>query len=140
MKVKNIISKIDISSKLLVLATIVLVASVMIASVYYQSSPVVWFMDSSQYFMMLRGAMIVLLLVLLFSNPPRSILFRTALLIGSVVFGVVAFHQLFSYSMHFIDMAVSVQVGIILAIEALEFRRETQNDTVQPRKIPVTVV
>lgn len=139
MKEENTTNKTDITSKFLIFVTMAFVSTVGIASLYYQDSPAMWFADGSLFFTILRGAIIALLFGLLVSNPPRTILFRSVLLAGTFVLGAVAAYQLASYSMYFLDIAMCVQVGVVLAIEALEFRREPAMDfATQPTKIHVT--
>ena len=141
MEKKSLTEKVDISSKLLILTTLLFVTGVGAAGIYYQDTPLMWFADGSTFFTALRAAMAVLLIALFVSNPPRSILFRTALMTGALVLGGVAAHQFVTYSMHYLDMAMCIQVGIILAIEALEFKQDAQiHYDVGAKKIPVTAL
>jgi len=141
MEKKAAIKNIDLTSKFLIFMTMLFVAAVGATALYYQDSPIAWFVEVSAFATGLRAALLVLLTVLLFSNPPRSILFRSVLLIGTIIMGGVAAQQVISYSMYFLDIALYVQVGIIFAIEALEFRRSpATQQSAEPKKIPVVAV
>ena len=71
-----------------------------------------------------RAGIVVLLLALLLTHPPRSLSFRAILFASSVGLLTVPLALLLSYSLSLLDALIFLMVGIICAVEALEYPNE----------------
>lgn len=109
-----------IVNKFLIGGTVGLISTVLVASVFFQSSVLLWFVDTSPVYLFLRSVMVLLLVGLLITNPPRSKLLRVSLVAFSVVLIAVVVERVMAYQMHLLDVIIFVEVAIILAIESLE--------------------
>lgn len=73
------------------------------------------------------------LVSLLITDPPRSLLFRSALGASACAIFGIATYSLFTYQLGFIDTVLYMEVAIILGLEALEPKREA---ILSPRPTP----
>lgn len=107
-------------NKFLIGGTVGLIATILVASVFFQSSPLLWFVDTSPVYLFLRSVMVLLMIGLLVTSPPRSKLLRSSLAIFAVMLVVVVVERVMAYQIHLLDVIIFIEVAIILAIESLE--------------------
>jgi hypothetical protein len=126
--------------KLLIGATLLLVAGLIVGSIFSPDSLMVSLAGTDMTSSMLRIGVGVLLLVLLFTNPPRSYALRSVLGAGAIVLAIVSVQMLLSYRLYLLDAIVFLEVAILFGIEALEVRSRSipvRHKETKAHKIPV---
>lgn len=106
--------------QILILGTFLLVGMMLIAGIWFPSSPLMWLASSSTELHFARGLILVALLVVLLTKPPRRPAVRALLLGGSLVLVAFVGASIDRFILGLFDTLVFWQVALILAIEGLE--------------------
>ena len=121
-------------NRFLIGATTGVVAAIIVASIFFEASPLLWFVDTSPVYMFLRFVMVLLLVGLLVTNPPRSVLLRSSMGVFAAILMAVVIDGVMAYKVNLLDVVMFTEVAIILGIEALEKPKVSPK---VPRSIPV---
>lgn len=102
------------------LSTIFLV----IGTYAFPTDPLMWLAGISVGYTILRAILVLALLAVLFTEPPRRLYMR--IIMGSAALMLIGTAVVLSSgnSMHILDIILFMEVGIALAIEALELNAE----------------
>lgn len=112
------------TGKNLVILTLLFVLALFIGGIYFPNTTEMSLADTSLAYTLLRGGIIMLLVSILVTEPPRSLELRGMIGSWSILLAVQSISALLSYGMHVLDSIVFIEVAIILAIEALEYRQQ----------------
>lgn len=107
-------------SKLLIFVTITTTVLLLVGGIYYPDNPMIWLASTSQDFAIIRSIIIVALIGLLFTNPPRKVVFRSALGVLSLALVMITTIQVNNYSIYVLDAFTFLQAAIIFALAAIE--------------------
>lgn len=136
--IKKRITRLGIN-RLLITATLVLVAAMSLGAAGYADTLLSQLIDTSAAYQAIRAGVGVLLVSLLITHAPRSAVFRVALGVWALALAVTAFQLLLTYQMNFLDAVVFTELAIIFGIEALETRSiPIKKPRIPARRIPVT--
>jgi len=105
---------------ILISVTIGLLGAMFLASFTAHGAVTTWLISESIDYQITRLAVIGLLFGLLFSRPPRQLWFRLLIGAGGICLALSSLMLIMDYQMHILDMAMFIEVSIILSIEALE--------------------
>lgn len=106
--------------KLIIAATMVLIATFLFGSIYKPETPLMLFAGNGTVFTVIRSIMLVALGALLLTNPPRKPWMRHVLGATAVIILTVATTMVLHYMLPIADTMLMVQASVILGIEALE--------------------
>lgn len=132
-----LIDKGEDMKKMLIVATMLFTASLMIGSVYFPDTPFMWFAGTSLNLELLRALLIALLTVLLFSNPPRALYIRYTIGMVAIILPLIVTTLAVQYHLHIIDALVFMEVAVIFGLEALETNPDAKKTFAPTRRTPV---
>lgn len=108
--------------KLIIAATMVLIATFLFGTIYKPDTPLMLFAGDGVIFTVIRSILLVMLGVLLFTNPPRRLWVRHVLGAAAIVTLTMATTMVLHYMLPIADAMIMVQASVILGIEALEIQ------------------
>jgi len=106
--------------KTVYVGSLLIALMLILGSVLFPSSAVMWLASTSELMDIARGIMVALMLGLIFTNPPRSARFRLLLGTVSFAFGVWGLRQLFNGSVHIIDAMLLLETSVAFCLASIE--------------------
>lgn len=121
-------------NKVLIGFTFIIILLLIVGSIFKRQAPIMDLASTTNIYQAIRVGILLLLVGLAISSPPRSLLFRSLLLVGVMTLVLSALYCLFSYSANIIDSIVFTEVAIIFGIEALELPQVSKSPPVHFRR------